>query len=286
MFDSSWILSVRTDFLTDIFKLFPFFASVYFYIAIIALGYWLNPSKLLFRSLAFLVPFSALLNCLLKNLFRIPRPDISLHLVPVFDPFGFPSGDVQVATVFWGTIFISSKNSELKYLFLLPIVGIAISRVYLGVHSIYDVIGGLFFGFCVLYTWKKYIEEKLITKGFPSSYKKFWVLFLIIVLLYMVLSIGVKWPSMVPMSIGALIGFGLSLNWIDANILRHKMSVLMALISLIAIIVMAKFFPVIRSNQLLFFCSLIVEYAVIIFGVLILIPSIVFKVSKLRLYLR
>ncbi|WP_375358897.1 phosphatase PAP2 family protein [Candidatus Tisiphia endosymbiont of Neophilaenus lineatus] len=53
---------------------------------------------------------------------------------------GFPSGDIQVATTFWLAIFLSLKNSPFKYLCLLPIIGIGLSRVYLGVHSIYDVI--------------------------------------------------------------------------------------------------------------------------------------------------
>ncbi|MFK7973611.1 MAG: hypothetical protein AB8B66_01925 [Rickettsiaceae bacterium] len=68
MMDYSWVVEIRTDFLTTIFKFFPFFASDYFYITVIALGYWLSPSTLLFRSLGFLIPFSTLINCLLKNL--------------------------------------------------------------------------------------------------------------------------------------------------------------------------------------------------------------------------
>ncbi|WP_341751326.1 phosphatase PAP2 family protein [Candidatus Tisiphia endosymbiont of Piscicola geometra] len=282
MIDSSWIVEIRTDFLTTIFKLFPFFASDYFYITITALGYWLNPSALLFRSLGFLIPFCTLLNCLLKNLFKISRPDISLHLISVYDPFGFPSGDVQVATTFWLAIFLSLKNSPFKYLCLLPIIGIGLSRVYLGVHSIYDVIGGLIFGFCVLHIWKTYLERALLVEVFQHSCKKFWFLLAIIIPLYTIVSQSLPWPPMIPMAIGALIGFGLSLRWIanQAVGLQHKISIPTALISLAILIGIAKFIPTVKINIFIFYCSIILKYSFLVFGIFVLIPSTISKITR------
>ncbi len=40
-----WILNFRSEMLTSWFKIFPFFASDYFYITIIAIAYWLNPRR-------------------------------------------------------------------------------------------------------------------------------------------------------------------------------------------------------------------------------------------------
>lgn len=73
----AWLLEWEADFLTTFFKLFPYLVSDYFFIAVIALGFWLNPASRLFQSLGFLVPFSALLNCILKDLF-VFRAQINL----------------------------------------------------------------------------------------------------------------------------------------------------------------------------------------------------------------
>ena len=284
----NWILAFRTDFLTSIFMLAPFLAKDYFYIIIIAGGYWLRPSSLLFRSLGFLVPFSTLLNCLLKNLFRIPHPDISIHLSPIHDSFGFPSGDVQVAVIFWFAIFLNLKSNYYKYLCLLPVIIITMSRIYLGVHSVYDVIGGWIFGFWILYIWEKYLKRELLVRFFQYNYKKFWILVVIVISLYSLISKGLKWPPMVPMSIGCLIGFGLSLPWISdkVNITKYKLTMPMVLICLAIVIAIAKAWPVIRTNEFLFPSNIILKYAALVFGILVLIPSSVIKFAENKKYYR
>jgi len=94
------IISFRNPELTFLFKIFPFFASEPFYIGVIALGYWLALNASVFWRLGFLIPFSTVVNGILKNVFLLERPDTSLHLVHVIDKsLGFPSGDVHVATV-------------------------------------------------------------------------------------------------------------------------------------------------------------------------------------------
>ncbi|MCX4079939.1 phosphatase PAP2 family protein [Rickettsia rhipicephali] len=139
-----WILNFRSEMLTSWFKIFPFFASDYFYITIIAIAYWLNPRKRLFWDLGWLISFATLLNVIIKKAFSIPRPPSILHMLPINDgAFGFPSGDVQVATIFFMIIFLSFNSKTLKIIsitMIIMIINIMLSRLYLGVHSIYDVI--------------------------------------------------------------------------------------------------------------------------------------------------
>ena len=147
-----------------------------------------------------------------------------LHLlsIPASDPFGFPSGDTQVATVFWLTIFLSLKDnySKLRYLCLIPIVVIGFSRIYLGVHSVYDVIGGWFFGILIVYLWKKFLEPRLFLVSYKNSCKSFWFIFISVLVLYSVFLSRWGWNFVapeVPVVISVLVVFGLFLKRMIRN---------------------------------------------------------------------
>jgi undecaprenyl-diphosphatase len=82
-----------------------------------------------------------------KVTFRIDRPWI---LDPTFNPvegaitratgYSFPSGHTQAGAAFYGTLFAHFKQMYLKIIFLAIVILIAFSRMYLGVHTIYDVL--------------------------------------------------------------------------------------------------------------------------------------------------
>jgi hypothetical protein len=273
---NEWILEYRTDYLTAIFKYFPLLASESFYMGVIALGYWRKPSSRLFKSLAFLVPFSTLLNCLFKNLFQIEPPDLALHLIPVHDPFGFPSGDVQVALTFWGYLFISlSPDYRLsRYLCFIPILGIAMSRIYLGVHSFYDVLAALMIGAVILYVWNRSVEV---------THKKYWLLLALTTTLYATISIGLKWPPMVFMSLGALIGFGVSFKWILNIDFGNKIDRLSAALCLFMVILLSTIFPILKTNDWTVYCSLVLKFLVITVSIYYLIPTLYLKMKKLNI---
>jgi hypothetical protein len=173
------------------------------------------------------------------------------------------------------------KNYTTRYLCLLPIVGISLSRVYLGVHSVYDVLGGLVFGFLTIYLWKlKFVYNDSMI-GNKNIYKIFGVIILVIIGAYSYISMNLQWQPMVPMSIGALVGFLLSLPWIinKSIIVSQQHSIIdMAhiLALLIILIAFVKFIPIIKTNNLLFNISISFKYAFVVFCIFVLFPKLKF----------
>ena len=108
-----------------------------------------------------------LLNRILKWIIRRPRPE-RLQLV-LEKGFSFPSGHSMIAFGFYGFLiyltYKNFKNKKIKYplmIFLsILILAIGISRVYLGVHYVTDVIGGFIFGFLYLVIFIKYFYKKI-----------------------------------------------------------------------------------------------------------------------------
>ena len=69
--------------------------------------------------------------------------------------FAFPSGHTQNSTVLWGFLAARVRRWFFWVLSALLIVGIALSRVYLGVHYPQDLVGGFLFGvvYLLLFLW-------------------------------------------------------------------------------------------------------------------------------------
>ena len=101
----------------------------------------------------------------LKFLIARPRP-VGINLINEKN-FSFPSGHSLTAMAFYGFIIYLLYNSKLKYkkiyiIFLgLLILLIGLSRVYLGVHYITDVIGGFSFSLFYLIIYINIIKDKI-----------------------------------------------------------------------------------------------------------------------------
>ncbi|HYD21590.1 MAG TPA: phosphatase PAP2 family protein [Flavipsychrobacter sp.] len=100
---------------------------------------------------------SLVIMLLLKQLFARPRPEIPL--LEAARGLSFPSGHALTAVTFFGLmIYIawrSARNNTLKVglisLFIIMILGIGVSRVYLRVHYASDVLAGYCLGFLWLF---------------------------------------------------------------------------------------------------------------------------------------
>lgn len=272
------ILQLINNFLTNNSIIFTFFVSDFFFIIVIALGYWFKLQKSLFIHLGFLIPFSILLNCVLKVLFKIPRLGYIFDVISKYDQFCFPSCDAQISTVFWVTIALNVKNSLYRYLCFLPIIVVIFSRVYLGVHNIYDVFFGFLVGFITTIIWNRAVINGLIQAWYEKKQQNFWLLTAVVIVIYIPLSKDLPWSHTVSISIGNLIGYNLSLPYIKGNItsliaipkVKRFLALVLALMFLILII---RFTPIFENNPILYHISVVGKYCLIVFSVYVLIPK-------------
>ena len=102
---------------------------------------------------------ASLTNFLLKLLIARPRP--TSELVQVFvasNESSFPSGHTTYAVVFYGLLFYlaprlikrSKTVKALRSILIILILLIMLSRIYLGVHWLSDILGSLLFGGLIL----------------------------------------------------------------------------------------------------------------------------------------
>lgn len=85
-----------------------------------------------------------------KLIFRRPRPDSLVHLVPTPTDWSFPSGHTAQATAFFLSVTLIAIRilppfwAMLTALFsLLIVIGVGYSRIYLQVHYLSDVLAGM-----------------------------------------------------------------------------------------------------------------------------------------------
>ncbi|MCL2366401.1 MAG: phosphatase PAP2 family protein [Oscillospiraceae bacterium] len=93
---------------------------------------------------------------ILKNIFAIDRPTI--NQIVNAGGFGYPSGHAMNATVFFGMCAVMvvryARSKVMKVLFftfaIICMLLVGLSRIYLGVHTLTDVVGGYFAGSAVV----------------------------------------------------------------------------------------------------------------------------------------
>ena len=108
-----------------------------------------------------------ILNQILKIVLKRPRPT-EFRIINETG-YSFPSGHSMISMAFYGLlIYLIYKKIKNKYLkatliiiLLLLILAIGISRIYLGVHYVSDVIGGFLISISYLIVYIKLIKKKL-----------------------------------------------------------------------------------------------------------------------------
>jgi len=150
--------------LDGIMKILSYLGSAPFLLGTAALVYLCVDSKVGAR-LVFLFFINDIANTLCKLALHSPRPYWLDSRVKSFsnesDNYGLPSGHAQNALSFWLGIATIMKPPQLWIGAVIIILLVSISRVYLGVHFISDVIVGWILGGAILgiFLW---LEPKIV----------------------------------------------------------------------------------------------------------------------------
>lgn len=102
------------------------------------------------RLVTYVLLFGAYLNFFLKILILWPRPSVDLRLAEKGETsYGFPSGHAQDSTTFWTWTTLDFRKRILGLLGAAMVIAVGISRIYLGLHYLGQVIGGWIIGLAV-----------------------------------------------------------------------------------------------------------------------------------------
>lgn len=144
-----YIQQFSNPFLDVFFQLVTMMGEDVLFIFVTAVIYWCVDKELGYK-LGFITLTSASINLGIKEFLKIPRPigqpGIRSLRVHTAGGYSFPSGHTQNITTLW-TLFMSNFRRGWIYAAgILSIMLVGLSRLYLGVHTPADVVGGIIIG--------------------------------------------------------------------------------------------------------------------------------------------
>lgn len=233
-----WLQSFRSNILDFIFELITIFGEEMIVIAVLGFVYWAIDKKIGER-LGITVFISLGLNALLKLIIMRPRPFVVDDSITNLRPetsggYSMPSGHTQSAsTVFFG-LYQFLKKKFLLVLAIIITVLVAISRMYIGVHYLTDVLVGGLLGFFITYFMYRWISKKADLKNLYNIVLYISIVGLAIVFIYNYISLsGNSFDSQqfyfnteaLAKMIGTLVGFivGVKIERKYINFENHKL---------------------------------------------------------------
>jgi membrane-associated phospholipid phosphatase len=146
------------EWLTAPMKFFSFLGSEDFFLIALPLVYWCIDSALGLRIGVMLLASNGL-NNLFKMALHGPRPywvSTDVNGLASETGFGVPSGHAQIAAGVWGIAADGLKRTWAWVAASIVVLLIGLSRIYLGVHFLHDVLIGWLLGGLTLWVFIKY----------------------------------------------------------------------------------------------------------------------------------
>ena len=160
------VISTRCDFLDKFFKFITDLGDTFFIVGLVV-GVVLVLRNTVGYLYATLAVDTVITNFIFKQLIRRDRPDV-LKLIKQ-GGFSFPSGHSMISMSMYGMLiylcYKKIKNKYIKWIICsllgILILSIGLSRVYLGVHYISDVLGGFILSFIMVVLYTELINKYL-----------------------------------------------------------------------------------------------------------------------------
>lgn len=163
-----FVENLRNNNLTPLIKIITKLSETPVLITIIVITLLTIKNKKIALTIPINLSLIVITNQILKQVFKRARP-IGYRLLEI-GGYSFPSGHAMTSTAFYGLLifltykYIKNKNLKIALIILniLTIIGVGISRIYLGVHYCSDVLVGQAISIIYLIIYTKVLKNKEI----------------------------------------------------------------------------------------------------------------------------
>jgi glycerophosphoryl diester phosphodiesterase len=144
-----WLQQFPVPGLDKLFYWITILGSEFAYLLLVTIVLWCVDRRV-GKRLLLAVLVSTWISSVLKDALGMPRPSDEILRVMVDEwSAGFPSGHAQLAATFWGFLAWHARTRLMTIAAFVMVIMISLSRLYLGVHYMYQVCGGIAIGVAV-----------------------------------------------------------------------------------------------------------------------------------------
>jgi membrane-associated phospholipid phosphatase len=143
--------------LDGLMEVASFLGRIEFYLVLLPFVYWTIDRRIGIRALLLLI-YTDVITSAFKLFFHQPRPYWVTEVkgISVEPSYGLPSGHASGSLTVGGMLISYTKIKWVRIALTIIILLIGISRIYLGVHFLHDVLAGWLIGSAILWVYFKW----------------------------------------------------------------------------------------------------------------------------------